>query len=221
MTRVVVVDDHRLLAQMLADHLRERSLECLVVEVDEAHLTRRIRELTPDLLLLDAVFGEDENGGMDVLTELMGGDFPRRIVILTGVTDQLQHARFLAAGATAVISKSAGFDDVIEQVDDVIEGRDPMGVLARSTLARRLQHHEEALARQGAPLAELTEREQTTLQALVDGLSAEEIAQDRTVAVSTVRSQIRAVLRKLEVHSQVEAVSVAVRLGMRPEPEPA
>ena len=221
MTRIVVVDDHRLLAQMLADHLRERSFECLVLDVSEAHLARRISELTPDLVLLDAVFGEDENGGMDVLTQLMHDDGPPRVAILTGVTDQLQHARFLAEGATAVISKSADFDDVLEQVDDVIAGRDPMGALARSTLARRLQHHDESLSRQGAPLAELTDREQATLQALVDGHSAEEIAQDRTVAVSTVRSQIRAVLQKLEVHSQVEAVSVAVRLGMRPEPEPA
>lgn len=220
MTRVVVVDDHRLLAQMLVDRLRHQSVEGLALDVTEHGLASRIRSLEPDLVLLDAVFGQDEDGGMNVLTELRDtDDATPRVAILTGVVDQLRHARFLERGADAVISKAAGFDDVIAQVNDVLHGRDAMGATVRARLSQLLLDHDARADRHDAILDHLTGRERATLQAMVDGYSAEEIALGRTVAVSTVRSQIKAVLRKLDAHSQLEAVALAVRLGMRPANE--
>ena len=56
------------------------------------------------------------------------------------------------------------------------------------------------------------------LAALVDGLSAEEIAETQYVALTTVRSQIRAVLQKLGVRSQLAAVAHANRVGWTPTP---
>ena len=61
----------------------------------------------------------------------------------------------------------------------------------------------------------LTAREREVLAALVDGLSPEEMAAAQYVALTTVRSQIRAVLQKLGVHSQLAAVACANRAGWR------
>jgi DNA-binding NarL/FixJ family response regulator len=55
------------------------------------------------------------------------------------------------------------------------------------------------------------------LAALVEGLSAEEIADAHFVALTTVRSQIRAVLQKLGVRSQLAAVAYANRVGGKPD----
>jgi DNA-binding NarL/FixJ family response regulator len=67
------------------------------------------------------------------------------------------------------------------------------------------------------PFERLTMREREVLAALVDGLSAEEIAETQFVALTTVRSQIRSVLQKLGVRSQLAAVAHANRVGWKPD----
>ena len=64
-----------------------------------------------------------------------------------------------------------------------------------------------------SPFEQLTQREREVLALLIDGLAAEEIAETRYVALTTVRSQIRSVLRKLGVRSQLAAVARASRAG--------
>ena len=61
------------------------------------------------------------------------------------------------------------------------------------------------------PLAWLTDRERHVLMHMMDGLSAEQIAAVDYVTVATVRSQIRGILQKLHVHSQLAAVAYAYR----------
>lgn len=59
----------------------------------------------------------------------------------------------------------------------------------------------------------LTAREKHVLLRLIEGLSADAVARESVVSVATVRSQIRSVLAKLGVHSQLEAVALARRVG--------
>jgi DNA-binding NarL/FixJ family response regulator len=214
--KLMVVDDHRLLAQMLLDHLSDRGYEALSADVTDDQLVHRIIEISPDLLILDSVFNDDEDGGMNVLRDLESRGADIRTVLLTGVTDAVRHAELLAAGAIAVIEKSDSFDGVLAQIEDLIAGCDPMGANRRSELARLLVEHDAQRAGRAAVLADLTERELSTLQGLVDGRTVDEMASTRTVASSTVRSHVRALLRKLDAHSQVEAVAVASRAGLTP-----
>lgn len=57
------------------------------------------------------------------------------------------------------------------------------------------------------------------LASLVDGLSAEEIAEEHFVALTTIRSQIRGILQKLGVRSQLAAVAMANRACWTPAPK--
>lgn len=212
--RVAVVDDHRLLAQMLVDHLVEHGFDAVVAHVEDPDLASTLRRLRPDLILLDAVFHDDEDGGQRVLEVMAGG--PAQIAMLTGVVDELRHAEFLDAGAVAVISKGDSFEGVLAQVKDVIRGLDTHGVTRRQELACRLVDDRLRQEAAGGAIGSLTGREHATLQALVDGHTVDAIAERRTVASSTVRSQIRAILRKLGAHSQIEAVAIAARTGMSP-----
>ena len=67
-----------------------------------------------------------------------------------------------------------------------------------------------------SPFERLTTRESPVLSALIDGLSGEEIAEAHFVALTTVRSQIRSLLQKLGVRSQLAAVAHANRAGWKP-----
>jgi two-component system nitrate/nitrite response regulator NarL len=214
--KVLILDDHRLLAQMLVDRLAERGHQAFAIDVADRRLVERVFEIEPDLLLLDAVFADDEVAGLRILGAVRAEREDIDVVIITGVVERVRHAEFLAAGATAVISKADSFEMVVAQIEDLLNGRDPMGATRRHELLRLLHEHQQATEGAARLLSDLTAAEVTTLQGLVAGQSVQEMARLRTVAVSTVRSHVRAILRKLGVHSQIEAVAIATRSGLGP-----
>ena len=74
-----------------------------------------------------------------------------------------------------------------------------------------LRMHRELERERLRPLDRLTAREREVLSDLVCGLAANEIAERRFVSLTTVRTHIRAILRKLDVNSQLAAVALARR----------
>ena len=94
-TRVVVADDHRFLAQMLVEHLNRRGFEALIADVDDPELVNALHALDPGLILLDAVFHDDEDGGMRVLRDLGCGEIQGFLFSTPLAADEL--AVFLTA----------------------------------------------------------------------------------------------------------------------------
>jgi LuxR family maltose regulon positive regulatory protein len=68
--------------------------------------------------------------------------------------------------------------------------------------------------------APLTERELTVLRLLPSRLSTREISRELSVSVTTIRSQVRAIYRKLQASTRAEAVAQAQKLGLLPGPTP-
>ena len=99
----------------------------------------------------------------------------------------------------------------------MLAGTPLIGCTARETMIDELRIERAGLRKALTPFEQLTMREREVLAALVDGLSAEEIAETQYVALTTVRSQIRSVLQKLGVRSQLAAVAHANRVGWKPE----
>jgi DNA-binding NarL/FixJ family response regulator len=115
----------------------------------------------------------------------------------------------LAAGAVAFIRESAP----AERWRSVVKAMTgDVSVLLPDRVRRRF---EEARADVAAVHAALTRREREILEALADGLRPAEIAARDFVSVTTVRNQVQSILTKLNVHSRLEAVAIANRLGWR------
>jgi DNA-binding NarL/FixJ family response regulator len=109
--------------------------------------------------------------------------------------------------------KTCRIEEIFDVLDLVVEHDVDALLRARKELRAELSAQ---LAENNAPLepfARLTPREQYVLAALVDGLAPDEIATNSSVSIATVRSHIHSILEKLSVHSQVAAVSLAVRSG--------
>jgi DNA-binding NarL/FixJ family response regulator len=211
MPRIFIVDDHPLVAIGLQLALRSRGWDVEVADgptVDA--VIERARAFLPECVLLDLHLGPLGNG-RDLIAPLR--DICRAVVILTGETDRLLLAACLEAGADGWIGKVAFLDDVVAHVEDAVAGRPLLGVTQRRELLDELRAHRASLDRSRSPFERLTPREQRVLGALVDGLSGEEIAKAHYVAVTTVRSQVRGILQKLGVRSQLAAVATAVRAG--------
>jgi DNA-binding NarL/FixJ family response regulator len=114
------------------------------------------------------------------------------------------------------LSKGASFDDIDAALGLVLDGDCLLGRTEREALLDELRNERLATSRQCSPFERLTQRECLVLTAMIDGLSAEEIASAHYVALATVRSQIRAVLQKLGVRSQLAAVAAGNRAGWTP-----
>jgi two-component system, NarL family, nitrate/nitrite response regulator NarL len=217
-TDVVIVDDHGLLAQSLVFALRgdglsvERCTELTAVRILEVVVSHQ-----PQVVLLDLDLGGDLGSSMPMIPALTATG--TQIVMVTGVTDRVRLAECIQAGAVGVIAKSEPFERLVECVRHVVDDGNLLTSAQRERYLSELRQHRSAQRQRFELFEQLTPREAEVLAALVDGRSAEQIAADAFVSITTVRSQIRSVLSKLGVNSQLAAVAMASRLGWSPPGE--
>lgn len=207
---VLVVDDHDLFAETLLLALRAAGLDAHRADRSPTTLLARAASETP-IVLLDLDLGPDAPNGADLVAPL--AEAGATVVVLTGAREPWQWGRCLAAGAADVLGKSSSLDEVVTVTRRAAAGQPVgQGEPRRAALAAWRDHRQQ-VDRDLAPLRRLTAREAQVLRHLVDGEPAGAIAQRAGVSEATVRSQIRAVLTKLGVRSQLAAAAFAVRTG--------
>jgi two-component system nitrate/nitrite response regulator NarL len=206
--RVLVVQEHALIASGLQVALAARHWlvettsgppQCDVIE----HALR----YQPDCALLDVHLGYGSGNGFDLIRPLAATG--AKVVMLTAERRRTILAECLEAGATGWIRTTATLDEVDATLTKVVAGEPILGRTERAELLELLRTERSDALRERERFADLTPREARVLSALADGLSAEEIAKQHYVALTTVRSQIRSVLQKLGVRSQLAAVAIA------------
>ena len=212
--RVLIVEDHAVLADGLAAALVDEGFEVAVVDgPSEEAIIRAATDSGADVVLLDLVLGDAIGLTLPLIEPLR--ETGAEVLVLTGSTDPVLLGQSLEAGACGVVGKTAAFDVVLERIVNAIRHERAMPVAERDTLLAAVRERRAHDRDRLAPFESLTPREQAVLSELMDGSSAEQIAESSFVSTATVRSQIRAVLAKLSVHSQVAAVARAHRAGWR------
>jgi DNA-binding NarL/FixJ family response regulator len=210
--RVLVVEDHALVAISLQVAL---SAGGWIIEITSgptaADVIEHARRFGPRSVLLDIRLGMSVGCGIDLIAPLR--QTGAEVVMLTAETDPAVLASCLEAGAAGWIGKDASLEAVESALGDVSDGVPLVGSTIREAMLEKLRSHRAAERSAISPFEQLSMREREVLSALVDGLSAEEIAETRFVSLTTVRSQIRSILRKLGVRSQLAAVARANRVG--------
>ncbi len=213
--RLLIVEDHELLSGTLALALRQRGLQVEAVNgPNREAVVRRAAELAPVLVLLDLDLGPALGNGVDLVRPLV--DAGGRVVIMSGDTSRPRLGACVEAGAAGVVSKASKFDDLVEAVQRSADGHDLLPEGERQRLLAELRESRRASHERLAPFASLSPREQAVLARLMAGESAETIAEHFYVSLATVRSQIRAILLKLGVNTQLAAVALARDAGWSP-----
>ena len=214
--RVLIVEDHALVAIGLQLALSARGWEVETTDgPTAADVIEQARRFQPQVVLCDINLGDGVGSGIDLVAPLRATG--AEVVMLTAETRRGVLASCLEEGAAGWIGKHAFLDEVVAALTDVLAGTPLIGCTARETMIDELRIERAGLRKALTPFEQLTIREREVLAGLVDGLSAEEIADTQYVALTTVRSQIRAVLQKLGVRSQLAAVAHANRVGWKPE----
>jgi DNA-binding NarL/FixJ family response regulator len=204
--RVLIVDDHEVLAESLARVLGdEPDIDSVGWAQDLAQARARISTSAPDVLLLDRRLPDGD--GVEAIPELRRLRPGMSIVVLTAAVADDVLVEAIEAGAAGFLSKTGGLDDVITAVRAAAGGD---AVISPELLARLLPK----LSRAPGPDPHLTRREQEVLGLLARGLSNAAIADELTVSVNTVRNHIANLSAKLGAHSKLEALSIAVQRGL-------
>ena len=213
--RLLIVEDHELLSGTLAMALRQRGLQVEAMNgPDPQAVVQRAAELAPVLVLLDLDLGPALGNGVDLVRPLVGAG--ARVVIMSGDTNRPRLGACVEAGASGIVPKASKFDDLVQAVQRSVEARDLLPESERQGLLADLRESRRASHQRLAPFASLSPREQAVLARLIAGESAEAIADHSYVSLATVRSQIRAILLKLGVNSQLAAVALARDAGWTP-----
>ena len=204
---VVVVDDHALLAESVVMTLRASGFNACSVAFDSPNLVEAVLARHPSLVLLDLFLGEQPDVSFAALSAFANASVP--VLVVTATNSRFLHARCLEAGAVGIVEKSSPIEALIDAVRHTLRSEP---VTSKSRSIELLS--ELASVRRAEPvslLPTLTPRERDVLHALTLGHPAGRIARDNQTSVVTVRTHIRSVLMKLDVHSQLEAVSIAMR----------
>lgn len=211
--RVLLVEDHRLLAEALGLMLESKAgIEVVGSAATGEEGVRLAAETRPAVALLD--YRLPDATGAEVARRIRAAVPDAAVVILTGDPSDEALAAAVEAGAVGFLTKSGSAATVVDAVRRAAAGEILLGPDALAALVRRARERIPLSAERERAAASLTAREREILALMAQGLDTRAIAERLVVGVSTVRTHAQSVLEKLGAHSRLEAVARASSLGI-------
>jgi DNA-binding NarL/FixJ family response regulator len=210
--RVLLVDGHALLAEAVAAALRADGLDARRADLTSRdELVAAVEADPPDLVLLDLDLpGAVGEGSTLVQSFARTGT---RVLVVSKEHRGPRIGTALEDGAVGHLTRSVPLQELVTAVAAALRGDEVMPPAGRQALLDELRTTREKDAATRRPFERLTTREQQVLRELANGKVVATIAEEWGVSEATVRSQVRGVLAKLGVSSQLEAVALATRSG--------
>ena len=206
--RVLLIDDHALFRIGLSELLQRRGIEVVAALGDCTKGILEVVDKQPDVVLLDMRM--PQMTGLEVLHELKQWQQSMPIVILTTSRDETDVIDALQGGAQGYLLKDMEPDDLIDSLTDIVAGQTIVANELTMVLARALRGDEPETESAATVIDNLTPRESEILCLLADGQSNKLIARNLGISDGTVKLHVKAILRKLQIHSRVEAAVIAV-----------
>jgi two-component system nitrate/nitrite response regulator NarL len=211
--RVLIIDDHELIADSLAIALRLEGYDASRLPLDPQRstpteiLTAVIRE-RPDVVVLDLDLGPRLDGA-DLLVPLNAAGVA--VLVVTACSHKADWGGCLRLGARGVLGKNTPLGDVVAAVRRLDQGLPALPLHERDGLLAAWQSQGRQVAAERERLSRLTPREREVLAELASGLRIHDIADADVVSEATVRTQVKSILGKLEVPTQIAAVGLLHR----------
>ncbi|MDX6301611.1 MAG: hypothetical protein QOF53_2825 [Nocardioidaceae bacterium] len=209
---VLVVDDHRLFADVLVARLQREPVVAEVTSaysLDEAGVVAH--RTPPDVVLLDYhLAGEMGTGLIPILQQL---EDPPAVVMLSASEEPGDVIDSLGCGARGWVVKGAGVEVLMAAVDEVLRGRTYLSpTTVRPVIERLLQ---ESRGRPETTFVDtLSERQLEVLRCLVAGLNRAEVAQRLFISANTARTHVQNLLQAAGEHSTLALVARAREIGV-------
>jgi DNA-binding NarL/FixJ family response regulator len=199
--RILSVEDHPVFREGLATIIGSQLDMLLVAQASNAvEAVTEFRRHRPDVTLMDLRL--PGANGTDALITIRG-EFPQaRIIMLTTSDSDGEIQRAMRAGASAYILKSMPKDELLNVVRAVHSGRRHIPPEVAARLAEHLGEED------------LTTRELEVLRLIRDGYRNKQIADQLSIAETTVNFHIKNLVDKLQANDRTHAVTIALRRGL-------
>ncbi len=210
LTRVAIVEDHLLFAESLEVALSLQGHDVqritLAAGMTSSTLLAALLKTRPRVVLLDLDLGAAGSGVRLIQPLVRSG---AQVVVVTGDSDRARWGECLVYGARGVLDKASSLNTILAAIRKVGEGRALMTHEERDALIRGFQVGCREDSQMRERLDDLTPREQEVLGHLMLGHPVRDIARQFVVSEATVRTQVKSILTKLDVSSQLAAVGAA------------
>lgn len=207
MLNVLLVEDHEMVAQALADTLRsDEAMHIVGVTGDGNNAIRLLGRHDVDVVVLDLRL----SGGQDaipLIPEMLQLKPNVKVLVLSAWSDDYSLARAVQAGCHGYLLKDQAVSELVRAIHAINQGE---AVFAPAVLSRVLK----LLRPTSGPTEALTVREIEVLQLLANGTTIAQIAAELFLSQNTIRNHVQNITRKLNAHSRSEAVAAAIRTGI-------
>lgn len=211
MTRILLVDDHKIIRDGLASLLAEQP-DCEVVgeAADGQQAVRLARDLQPDVVVMDIAMAN--LNGVEA-TRTIVHDNPRiKVIALSMHSDRTYVGRMLQAGAVGYLLKESAFEELAHAIREALAGR---VFLSRKITGVVVGDYVRKLSGGEAPRSvTLTPKEREVLQLVAEGKSTKEIAAALFVSVKTIETHRQNIMNRLGIRSIAQLTKYAIREGL-------
>ncbi len=214
--RTLIVDDHPVVREGLRALLAiQPDMEVVAEAADGFEALQRVRELRPDVILLDLLMPRLD--GMAAIVEIKR-ELPNAcILVLTSYAEDDKVIRAIKAGALGYLLKDSTPHELLGAIRTVARGGASLPpAIARKLIGEFTRHS----AMAGSAEDSLSERELEVLALLAKGLSNQEIARTLVISERTVHTHVSRILHKLHLASRTQAALYALREGLVPQSGP-
>jgi DNA-binding NarL/FixJ family response regulator len=207
--KILIVDDHPVVREGICSMLkREPDFKIVGEATNGLEAIERVRELSPDVVLMDLRMPEMD--GVGAIVKIKEERPEVKFIILTTFSDDEYIFKGIAAGARAYLLKDAPRDELFKAIRAVSRGESLIQPVVASRLLDRLAE----LSKKTPSAETLSERELEVLRLMAGGASNKDIADQLSITQSTVKTHITSIFQKLNVTTRTEAVTTALRKGM-------
>jgi two-component system, NarL family, nitrate/nitrite response regulator NarL len=215
--RILIVDDHVLFAESLELALSFEGYDVRRLEMPEeggsmATLRSLALRASPRTALLDLDLGRFGDGANLIAPLARAGV---NVVVLTASDDRGRWGGCMRLGARKVLPKSGALQQALGTVRRLHQGLPVTTSTELESLLNAWAYQRKEQDDLRRRLDMLTPREREVLGALIEGRTVRAISQKSVVSEATVRTQVKSILSKLEVSSQLAAVGMANQVGWR------
>jgi DNA-binding NarL/FixJ family response regulator len=210
--RVVYAEPQRLLRETMCEALRDLyNLEVTATDGELDTTLLQVARVHPPVVIASSVLHEALPNLCDRLRK---EEESSRLLVLDGIGSDKRLLHAIESGAAGYITGHGGLAAVAEAVAALARGESVVPPAMLGTLLRRLIERQREAAQAAERLVALTPREREVLALLVDGLDAARIADLLFISPETAKTHVQRVLRKLGVHSRLEAIALVATTGL-------
>jgi len=204
--KIFLYEDNSLLRESISSLLQlQDNFRLILCKSHANEILDDLKGTLPDLILMDIEM--PGRTGIEAIAQIRREGFKLPVIILTVFEDNENVLKAIQAGASGYLLKKHISNKLFDSINEVMEGGAPMSpTIAKMVVSSMQKNHKNSY--------QLTDREKSVLSELSKGNSYKLIAANFNISIDTVRTHIKHIYDKLQVHSQTEAVSKAINEGL-------